>query len=515
MVTLSVSAGAVASRPKLVVGVMVDGLSMAQIELLRSSFGPDGFNRLLRDGVSIGDVDYGTPLESAAAAAVVFTGASPSINGIDSPMRWDRDKRLAVPVFNDPAFKGVYTSQTLSPKRLLVSTIADELRIDGSSAVHSIAIDAPTAIIMAGHAGNSAAWINTADGNWSSTSFYGDIPAAIQARNFTTPLSSRIDSMAWVPSAPAGAYPDVAAPAGKKKQLFRLTFSKNDPDRYRRLTLTPLVNSEVTTLATDYISSIALGRHDKPDMLNLAYTVAIDGGTSADDARACQLDTYLRLDRDLARLIRAIDAGPGMDHTLLFIAGTPAQGRGRRDDERWGIPYGEFSRRRAVSLLNMYLIARYGNGDWVNGFSDGRFYLNHTLARQRGNDLARMRADAAAFLAQMEGVVSAVTIDDITSGRTMALNEAMRRNVALAHAGDIYIELAPGWEINEENEGNPATRLVKRAATSTAPFFLMAPDVAARRVDTPVDAREIAPTVAGILRIRSPNGAAMPAIDLR
>ena len=37
-------------------------------------------------------------------------------------------------------------------------------------------------------------------------------------------------------------------------------------------------------------------------------------------------------------------------------------------DPRFNIPTGEFSSKKAVSLLNMYLMALYGNGSWVNGY---------------------------------------------------------------------------------------------------------------------------------------------------
>ena len=39
------------------------------------------------------------------------------------------------------------------------------------------------------------------------------------------------------------------------------------------------------------------------------------------------------------------------------------------------------------------------------------------------------------------------------------------------------------------------------------PAFIMGPGVNARTIDSPVDATTLSPTVAGILRIRSPNGA--------
>ena len=91
-------ASAVAKRPSLVVGIMVDGLSMDYIELLRDQFGENGFKRLLSQGLLINDLDYGTALDPAAATAVVFTGAAPQVNGIPAATVYDRDTRRARPV---------------------------------------------------------------------------------------------------------------------------------------------------------------------------------------------------------------------------------------------------------------------------------------------------------------------------------------------------------------------------------------------------------------------------------
>jgi len=515
MVTLTLSSQSSGSRPKLVVGVMVDGLSMEQVELLRSTFGPDGFNRLLRDGVTIDNLDYGTSLDPAAATAVIFTGAAPSVNGVDGATIFDIDKKIPVSVFLDSSFKGAFTTETLSPHSLLVSTIADELRIDGGGvgSVHSISLDPQQALIMSGHAGNSAFWFNDNTGSWATTTYYKEMPTAIQSRNHFESIASRIDTMAWTPALPLDRYPDL--PAHRKIYPFRHTFPKSDTNRFKAFKLSPVANREVTVAATDYIRTISLGNHEEMDMLNLTYTLSPYPYTKDGDWRVQRLDSYVRLDSDLARLFKAIDNGPGMDKTVVFITGTPAPSRTRRDDDRWNIPHGEFSRRKSISLLNMFLMAKYGNGDWVSGYKDGQFYLNRTLVKQRGNDLSEMRIEAAGFLAQMAGVTSALTLDDVIAGRGGERGESLRRNTAVATAGDVFIALAPGWEVTDENEGRPGPRLVERSTATTAPAFIMAPSVAPQRIDTPVDARVMAPTVAGLLRIRSPNGAQLPPMRLK
>ena len=50
MVTFTVVAQAPAPRPKLVVGIMIDGLREDYLDLLKGYFGENGFKRLMKDG---------------------------------------------------------------------------------------------------------------------------------------------------------------------------------------------------------------------------------------------------------------------------------------------------------------------------------------------------------------------------------------------------------------------------------------------------------------------------------
>lgn len=513
MVTLSLSAQAPSPRPNLVVGVMIDGLSMEYLQLLQGYLGDGGFRRLMNDGVTITDLDYGTTVDAPTAAAIAFTGAVPAVNGIGSSHVYDSESRLTRPVFHDAATLGNYTDETVSPAALLVSTIGDELRIDtgGLGYVYALSPDQATALILGGHAGNSASWINDVTGNWSTTTFYRDTPRLLAVRNRLQPLSVRLDTIAWTNSMPVDRYPDL--PSYKKAYPMRNTFLRKDPARYKAFKASAPVNTEVTSLAAEYIKTLGLGTREAMDMLNVSYTVQPYDYTGDADGRLEQMDLYLQLDRDLQQLFSAIDAGPGMRNTMVFVAGTPRRTRSRRDDERWSIPHGEFSPRRAMALLNVYLIARHGNGDWINGYHDRQIYLNHDLIKRNNLDEADVRTDVAQFLTRMAGVTEAYTLDDVINLKAGVNPQAVRNNTVIEKAGDVFITVAPGWQIVDQ--GSDFTLpMVERSGGTSAPAFLLSPYLKATTITTPIDARVLAPTVTGILRIRSPNGASMPSLKL-
>lgn len=500
----------VPAKPALVVGITVEGLSDTYLELLRGYFGANGFNRLMNNGVVFTDVDYGPNIDATAATAMLVSGAPASISNISAATVYDKELRRAVSILNDASTLGNFTSETLSPKALAVSTLADELRVaeGGLNGVYSIAPDAGQAIILAGHAGSGAFWINDVNGNWSTSTAYKEVPNPVNNRNFTSSLASRLDTLKWTPSIAPELYPDI--PAYRKAYPFRHVFQRNNVDRYRAFKRSAPANREVTDLAADFISSMGLGKGKTTDMVSLAYNVAPYPYSKDADSRLETMDAYLRLDADLARLFATIDAaGPGMNRTLVVLAGVPAPPAGKRDEERFGVPHGVFSPRKAQSLLNVYLMALHGNGEWVAGYHNNQIYLNAALAKERDVDIVALRRESAEFLSRMAGVCRSFTLDDVLAGKAGNDAEAMRRNTVVGHSGDVFITITPGWEIEaaDVNAGQNSRPMVSRLGTPMFPGFILAPGVAHRVIGTPVDATVLAPTVARILRIRSPNGA--------
>lgn len=506
--SLEVAPASSRQRPQLIVSIVVDGLRSDYLELLSECFGQDGFNRLIGGGVVIDEVDYGPGVDAAGAVAMLYTGVEPAVSGVASAMTYSTERKMQLPTLLDPSKIGNYTTETLSPSVIRVSTLADEIRIDGGGAsyVHSLAPDAARAIIMGGHAGNSAFWLNDANGNWATTTHYREVPTAVTSRNYTRPLAQRIDTVSWTPSMDVASYP--ALPAHKRHYPFRHTFTGQT--KFSDFKTAAPVNAEVTDLAIDYLTSMRLGGRDALDMLSVGYTLAPFAGSTDTGARLETMDAYIKLDRHIARLLSVAEAD-GRD-VVVLLAGTPAPASTESDGDLWNLSTGEFSTRKALSLLNMYLIALHGNGEWVTDYDRGAFYLNRKLIDEKKLNAEDLRADAAKFMMRMSGVANAYTIDDILEGRTSA---SQRRNTIVASAPDVFIDVIPGWELVDDSSASQSPkRQTVRRSPAVAPVVIYAPSrLEAKRLSAPVDARRVAPTVARILRIRSPNGAAQPPIS--
>lgn len=497
-------------RPSLVVGIVVEGLDADYVELLRHRFGNDGFNRLLSEGVTFENVDFGPGLDHQAATASIMTGSAAGVNGIPSATVYDITSKSEHSIL-------LNENKRLTPANILVSTLADEVRItdDGLNQVHSIAADPQVAIILAGHAGNSAYWIDDVTGKWTSSDYYRETPTVIKRRNFSAPLSLRIDTMAWTPSQSMSLYPDL--PEHKKIYPFRHAFSKRDPDAFRAFKASACGNREISTVASEYISELGLGTRGVTDMINVGFTLApYKYGRQADN-RIETMDAYLRLDSDIAKIINAAEKSAGPRNTLIYITGTPSPSSRKRDDEKWGIPTGRFSPRKAISLLNMYLMAIHGNGEYVSGYHNGYFYLNENLLKDRDLNAAEMRRKSAEFLMRMSGVSRVFTIDEIIAREAGDNPVALRRNTSLNHAGDLLVSVNPGWVITDadDDEDLKESDTAVSYMSTLAPAWILAPGVPQKTIREITDARAIAPTVSRLLRIRAPNASSVPPIKLK
>lgn len=479
------------SRPRLVVGIVVDQLRTDYIEQLQGYFGEKGFKTLLADGVYMPDVDFKVrPADAASATAMLYTGAYPAFTGVPAASIYDPNlpgNGLRLPL---ASYTSSLTNDSFSPEHLRLSTIADELAIssNGEANIYSVSADPQQAVAMAGHAGSGAFWINNSSGNWVGTSYYGALPAIVSNRNFRNSLAQRIDTMQWRPA----------------KQI-KHSFSRSDRDVFKKFVASPLVNKELTDVAIDLIKSISLSPgSNRTDMINIGYTVAPFKYITTGTGDAELTDAYLRLDKQLARLFEAVDKSVGRDNVLIWVVSSGYYDDAIVEDKRYRLPGGEFSTRKAKSLLNSYLSAKHGSAGYVSAIRDGQIYFDRKAIEAMRLDAESVISDARSFLIKMSGIDDAKTINEIISQDSES-SRNLRLSVDPKLCGDIFVSFTPGWSVDYDEQTPVQTKQVRESNPPT-PAFLLAPTIAPQRIDTPVEAVSLAPTFSRVLRIRGPNG---------
>lgn len=491
--------------PKLVVGITIDQLRGDYLELFKKNFGEKGFKRLMSQGVVYNQMVYSFPNpDKASAISTIYTGAVPFYHGIVGEKKISENDFTEISSFTDNKFMGNFTSEKLSPLPLKVSTITDELKIasNGKSDVFAFTPDAVGALASGGHAASGAFWIEDFSGKWATTTFYTTYhPFVDQYNRSSESLNTRINNLIWKPMLPFDTYD--AFPYTQNLYSFRHKVAKNDLNSFQLLKQTPYINEEIKTMGLKAIKTKALGQRNYPDFLALNfyagnYENALDKNYSIEIQ-----DTYYRLDQDIAQIIDAVDEAVGLENAFIFVVSTGYFDEQEVYPKDARMPGGDFKPERCQALLNMYLMAIYGNENWIKKYNNEQIYFDRKLIEEKKIDFREMQERSANFLIQFSGVQDVFTSYQMLHEAYNEVTQTYKNGFHRDISGDLFIELQPGWRVVTPK--NPTNHKRIRENAIVAPAFFFGNSLKPQIIDRVIDATEIAPSVSHRLRIRAPN----------
>ncbi len=307
----------------------------------------------MREGLIYTNAEYSFDgADRASGIATIFSGATPSLNGIISENWLDAKTLRPINCVDDPEFMGNYTAESSSPSKLLTSTLADEIKIatENKGLVYAIAPFRDAAILSAGHNANSALWINELTGKWCSTTYYGDFPWGVSQYNERWSPDYRIKDIEWSPIYPAERYTYLP---NWRQDSFKHRFENERVNKFRRLITSPLVNDEINLLVEELLEKSTIADDQLTDLLALTYYAGNYNHLPTQECAMELQDTYARLDRSLGRLLDMLDSKVGLQNILLCIASTGYTEPDAPDVGLYRTPGGEFHLTRCATLLNM------------------------------------------------------------------------------------------------------------------------------------------------------------------
>lgn len=492
--------GHAAEVPKVVVSIVIDQFRADYLEKYAHLYGDEGFNKLFAEACvyTNGYFDYTAP-DRSSAVATVYTGATPYYHGITGNRFLERKSLRVLPVVDDAKYAGINTNETASPSNLLVTTLADELKMasKGHAYVLSVAPERDMAVLAGGHAPNGVLWLSNDEGMWASSDYYSGVPAWVRPFNHRVGTIFDWNLVEWEPYYPTGVY-SYSVYDGIPK-AFSYKFRGGDADAVRRYKTSACVNDEVTQLALTCISGSMFGRNKTTDMLCIGYYAGNYEHASEWEKPIEQQDIYARLDRNIADLIRAVDERVGIENALFVITSTGYVDTHLPDSKLFALPTGELRMDRCHALLNMYLGALYGKDNYVEGSYLNEIYLNHGLIEKRQLKLKELQDRCTEFLCQMEGVKRVYSSLELLSGGT---ETDVRERFSIERSGDLILEVSPGWTLVDERWGE---RVHYNRAHIPVPIIFYGAGLIPQVNRIPVSVLGVAPTMAHILRISAPN----------
>ena len=497
------------SVPKMVVGITIDHLRTDYMEAFSPLYGEGGFKRLMNGGVVYSNVEYSTAnVDRASSVASLYTGTVPYNHGIVGEMWMNRSTMRPMYCVDDAAYAGDGTIDKSSPKHLLVSTIGDELKVatEGKAMVYSIAPYREVAILSAGHAADWAMWIDDFTGKWVGTEFYSPKPSWVRYINALS-VSERIGNVEWVPSNYAVESYNYYL-LSNRKSSFKHKF-KGDR-RFREFKNSACVNEDITQMARSCINSSNMGSDDVPDLLSVCYYAGtFDNKPMIQSATELQ-DTYVRLDTEIAKLIDYVEKLVGLDNALIFVTSTGYDNEETQDLSKYRVPTGNFQINRCAALLNMYLVAVYGSGKYVESYYGNQLYLNHKLLEEKQLNLAEVQERCEDFLFQYSGIRDVYTSQRLMQGAWTPGISKIRNGYNPKRSGDILIEVIPGWNLVNEDV---ASRKMVRDSHFEFPLIFFGYGLEGKKIYNRVSIDCIAPTVSHLIRIRAPNACSSAPLD--
>lgn len=497
-----IEAQAEKQMPRMVVNVTIDGLRSDLLDAFMPLYGDKGFKRLMGEGRVYNHVQYPNDnVNRASSVATLATGAVPYDHGIISRQWFNRATLRPLYCVADESAGGLGTTERLSPRNLNVSTIGDELKVatDGKAMVYAFAPSSDAAILSAGHAADGAFWIDSQTGQWVGTSYYAQtLPSWVEMLN-RDGLASQLASTTWTPCTElSGNYCYFLS--GGVKQPFAHKFK--GPHAYSAFATSALVNEYVSSLAIQCLKYTTIGLDEVPDYVAMTlYAGGFDNKPLTECAMEVQ-DAYVRLDKVIADFISETDEKLGKGNTLFVITSTGTADEENADLAKYRIPSGEFNINRTANLVNMMLMAIYGQGNYVEATYENQIYLNHKTISDKQLNMTEVLDRCQELLLQSEGVKDAYSSQRLLMGAwTPGINK-IRNSYNPRLSGDILVQVAPGWRlINESSNHN---RLVRESYLDF-PLFFWGAGVKSGTIDTPVTTDCVAATLATIMRIRAPN----------
>lgn len=496
-----------AEPPRLVVGIMIDGMQQKHLDMLWSYFDPGGFKRIFEKGSSFRNVSYNTVSAGAVSdIATVMSGSFPYFHGITGQYIYNKTSDKIQQPIDDEQEIGIGTTERYSAYNLLSSTITDELSLANvlRSKVHAVGINAANAIMLGGHTANSVSWIDDVKHQWVATGYYKDGLCKSAYYMNANGNFKQISQAEWKPLYAINTYLSSAKETKKTDFSIRPNEPKNKNTSETWLKNTPAANALVADLAARIVTDEQLGSDNITDMLMLEFSVRTPNEKIFSLQSVEKEDMYLRLDRELQALLQKIDSKVGLDQTLVFLYSNQTDMHSPTELGENNIPAGYFNANRSMALLNTYLMALYGQEKWIKAYYGKNIYLNKQKIEEKKISFSEIQQAVANFMPEFEGIQNAYTSQQITAvgGDTNPELLRIRNSYHNNTMGDVIINLMPGW-LELDNDMRPVGESNVLTSTTALAFYgwKIKPKVSFQSYQV----TDIAPTLSRLLNIALPN----------
>lgn len=520
-IVLSACKNRTENAPKLVVGIVVDQMRYDYLSKFSGKFGQDGFKRLMREGFTLSNTHYNyIPTATAPGHASIFTGSTPSHHGIIGNYFYDKTLQEMVYCMADDRFKtvGAKKGGNTSTTRLQTTTIADQLKLAqaGKGKTIGIALKDRSAMLPVGHSANGAYWFEGGkEGKFITSSFYAEkLPAWVENFNASA-TAEKLLNQTWKTLYPIKNYTESIADKnpyerpfqGKKTATFPydLQTLKKENGGYSLLKATPFGNDLLLAFAKAAIKGEKLGQTAYKDFLSVSFSstdyVGHQFGIHSKEIE----DTYIRLDKNIAELLKFLDDEVGSGNYTLFLTADHAAAPNSNYLKSLRIPADFFSSKSFSAFVENLLYEKFTIENLVENISNGQIFLNE-LTLEKNNikkeTVVKYLAENVIKHPLVYKIMGAVDLQkaNFKSG----LFALMKNGYHQKFSGDVLFALKPGV-LNENHKKGGTSHGTGYNYDTHVPLIFYGANIKKGQSVTYTPITDIAPTIAHILGITFGN----------
>ena len=537
-------AEATQSRPRLVLLIVVDQFRYDYLERYGDLFTGNGLRRLLRDGASWVDTNYDhMPTYTAPGHATFMTGAYPAETGIVANEWPDRESGKKVSSVSDETaklFGGGANEQASSPRRLMASTLGDELRLatNDRARVVGISLKDRAAILPAGRHANAAYWFSAQSGNMVSSNYYFEqLPKWVSDFNGSHPADKYFGAL-WERLLPEAEYlkrvgadspvwEDIGKVPGDTNAFpHKITGGAAAPngDFYNELAYSPFSNDLLVSFAELALVNEKLGQDEDTDILSVSFSgndyVGHRYGPYSQEA----MDVTLRVDRQIGKLLDFIEARVGLQNALVIFSADHGMAPIPEHATALGLSGGRVPSSDALAAMRGAVRARYNptgkspdpTADYILKYSDGgtlkdgllnaNLYFNLSALKRDGVNVDEIEGVAAEAALTVPGIARCFTRAQLQRGAVSSTDPIERRvlhGFYPRRSGDLIIVTDPFKYFIEYTI--TATHGSPYSYDTHVPMIIMGAGFKQGRYFQAATPADIAPTLAAVLGVQAPS----------
>ena len=509
------------SRPKLIVGIVVDQMRYDYLTRFESKFGDGGFKRMMSEGFNCKNHHFNyVPTYTGPGHASIYTGTTPKYHGIVGNNFYDKDTKDMVYCAGDDNVNSVGTTDDagkMSPHRMQTTTFGDENRLFTQMRGKTIGVSLKDrgAILPAGHTANAAYWFHGRDeGSWVSSSFYmNELPQWVKDFNTSETAESYLKD--WNTYYDIKTYTESGVDEntfeggfkGKDKATFPYDLKALSKDNrgFDILKATPYGNSLTADFAMAAIKAENLGVDNITDVLAVSFSatdyVGHNFGVNSKEIE----DTYIRLDKDLERFFEYLDATVGKGEYTVFLTSD----HGAVDVPSYlasvKIPAGYVDNKDRKEKFNTFLKTTYGTKAIVENISNNQIFLDRAKVKELGLNLIDVQNAIAMEQLGYKNVTKVYTATTMsTTSFSTGIEELLQNGFNQKRSGDVILVNDAAF-ISYGRTGS--THGSGLNYDTHVPLLFFGKGIKHGETFDKTVIPDIAPTISALLGISFPNGA--------